>query len=72
MGRPQPFPVVVPGNLVLAIPIMNLPQSVLLMLPFTVSVKTRSVAVSETSMLTMSSVPPPFEMVPSMSPVASM
>ena len=53
-------------------PIMNLPQSVLPMLPFTVSWNTTSEAVFDTSILTRSRVPLPVAMLGSMSLIASL
>jgi len=53
-------------------PIMNLPQSVLPMLPFTVSWNTTSVAVWDTSIFTRSSVPLPVARPEAMSLVASL
>ena len=70
MGRTQPLPVVVPVPPV-AMPIMKLPQSVVVMLPLTVSVNIRSVALCVTSIETMSSVPPALAMPGSISPVES-
>jgi hypothetical protein len=72
MGRFQPLPVTVPAVFVVAIPIMNLAQSVVATLPLTVSLKLRSVRVWVTSMPRMSAVPSAVAIPGSMSPAGSL